>query len=270
MILHTRRWGPERPDSVVCVHGIAQHGGVFADLGERLATLGHSVLAVDLRGHGASERLPPWDVGSHVADLFETLDGLGVERVSWVGHSFGGRLVAAAAAARPERGECLVLLDAAAEVPAAAALQSAEIERLDWSFATEEGAINALLSNGMMVAAPRAVVADFVARDLRKGPDGRLRFSFSPSAVVVAWSEMVLPAPPVALLPTLVVRPEVPLFDASAQDARYREALGDLLTEATVPNGHNVLWEAPEETISALEGFLAGPARALGTAWSAS
>ena len=59
MILHTRRWGPERPDSVVCVHGIAQHGGVFADLGERLATLGHSVLAVDLRGHGASERLPP-------------------------------------------------------------------------------------------------------------------------------------------------------------------------------------------------------------------
>jgi lipase len=256
VILHTRRWGPERPDSVLCVHGIAQHGGIFADLGERLAGLGHSVIAVDLRGHGDSERLPPWDVGTHVADLFETLDALGVERATWVGHSLGGRLVAAAAAERPERSERLVLLDPAIEVPAAAALQSAEIERLDWSFATNEGAINALLSTGRMVAAPRDVVEAYVAEDLRKGPDGRLRFSFSPSAVVVAWSEMVLPAPPVARLPTLVVRPQVPLFDAGAQDARYREELGKLLTEAVVPNGHNVLWEAPEETISAIEGFL--------------
>lgn len=256
MILHTRRWGPERPAAVVCVHGIAQHGGIFAELGERLARLGHSVLAVDLRGHGDSERLPPWNVETHVGDLFETLEGLGIERATWVGHSLGGRLVAAAAAAGPERSERLVLLDAAIEVPAAAALQSAEIERLDWSFATPEGAVNALLSTGRMVAAPREVVEAFVNTDLRKGPDGRLRFSFSPSAVVVAWSEMVLPAPPPARLPTLVVRPQVPLFDASEQDARYREELGDLLTRTVVPNGHNVLWESPEETISAIEGFL--------------
>lgn len=256
MILRTRRWGPERPDSVVCVHGIAQHGGIFAGLGERLAALGHSVIAVDLRGHGGSERLPPWNIETHVADLFETLDALGIERAGWVGHSLGGRLVAEAAATGPERSERLVLLDPALEVPAAAALQSAEIERLDWSFATEEGAINALLSNGMMVAAPREVVAAFVAGDLRKGPDGRLRFSFCPSAVVVAWSEMVLPAPPPARLPTLIVRPQVPLFDAAAQDSRYGDALGDLFTRTAVPNGHNVLWEAPEETISAIEGFL--------------
>ena len=256
MILHTRRWGPECPDSVVCVHGIAQHGGIFAELGERLATRGHSVIAVDLRGHGNSERLPPWDVETHVADLFETLEAHGVERTAWVGHSFGGRLVAAAAAHELERTQRLVLLDAAVEVPAAVALQSAEIERLDWSFATPEGAVNALLSTGRMVAAPRDVVEAYAKADLRKGPDGRLRFSFSPSAVVVAWSEMVLPAPPIARLPTLVVRPEVPLFDPSAQDCRYREALGDLLSEATVPNGHNVLWEAPEETINAIERFV--------------
>jgi lipase len=256
VVLATRRWGQAAAASVVCVHGIAQHGGIFAGLGERLAARGHSVLAVDLRGHGDSQRLPPWDIEAHVADLFETLEANGIERVTWVGHSFGGRLVASAAAERPERCERLVLLDAAAEVPAAAALQSAEIERLDWSFATPEGAVNALLSAGRMVAAPRDVVEAYTEDDLRKGPDGRLRFSFCPSAVVVAWSEMVLPAPPIAQLPTLVVRPEVPLFDPSAADSRHREALGELLTEATVPNGHNVLWEAPEETISAIEGFL--------------
>lgn len=256
MILHSRRWGEPAAEAVVCVHGITQRGTIFAALGERLAARGHSVAALDLRGHGDSGRLPPWNADTHVADLIETLDALGVERATWVGHSLGGRLAAAAAARHPERARRLALLDPAGEVPPAAALQSAEIERLDWSFATTDGAVNALLSSAQMVAPPRDVVAAYVEEDVRKGPDGRLRFSFSPAAAVVAWSEMVLPVPPVAPLPTLLVRPAVPLFGGDARGDRYREALGDLLTEVTVPNGHNVLWEAPEETISAIERFL--------------
>jgi lipase len=258
MVLASRRWGAPAAECVVCVHGITQHGGIFARLGEELAARGRAVVALDLRGHGDSGRLPPWDTETHVADLLETLDALELERVTWVGHSLGGCLVAAAAALRPERARGLALLDPAVEVPAEAALRSAEVERLDWSFATPEGALNALLSSGQMVAPPRETVAAYVADDLREGPDGRLRFSFSPSAVVVAWSEMVLPAPPIAQLPTLVVRPEVPLFDGSVQAARCAEALGDRLTTVTVPNGHNVLWEAPEQTIRAIADFVGG------------
>ncbi len=258
MVLASRSWGSTSEECVVCVHGIAQHGGIFAELGERLAQRGHYVVALDIRGHGDSGREPPWDVGTHVADIFETLDSLGIERPTWIGHSFGGRLVATAAAQEPQRVRRLVLLDPAVEVPAPAALQSAEVERLDWSFATTEGAVNALLSSGRTVAAPHDVVTAFVKDDLRKGPDGRLRFSFSPGAVVVAWSEMVLPPPPIAQVPTLVIHPEVPLFPsvAQTQTRRYHESLGDLITEVTVPNGHNVLWEAPAETISAIENFV--------------
>lgn len=256
MRLATRRWGPAGGRCLVCVHGITQHGGIFAGLGERLAALGHSVAAVDLRGHGDSGRLPPWNADTLVADLHETLDALEIERVTWVGHSFGGRLVAAAAAEHPQRAGGLILLDPPVEVPPAAALKSAEVERLDWSFATSDGALNALLSSGQMVAPLSDVVASYVDADLRKGSDGRLRFSFCPSAVVVAWSEMTLPSPPIAQLPTLLVSPETPLFDGVPRAIRYREALGDLLTEVTVPNGHNVLWEAPEETISAIENFV--------------
>jgi lipase len=256
LVLNTRRWGDPALESVVCVHGVAQHGGVFAEVGERMAAAGHSVVAVDLRGHGDSGRLPPWHTAAHVADLLETLDALGVESVTWIGHSFGGRVVAAAAAQAPERSRRLVLLDPALEIPAEGGLRGAEIERLDWSFASIEGAVNAVLSAGQVVAAPRATVAAYAEGDLRKGPDGRLRFSFCPSAAVVAWSEMVLPAPPIAKLPTLVVRPAEPLFDGAAQAIRYREQLGDLLTATTVPNGHNVLWEAPAETIKTIEAFL--------------
>jgi lipase len=256
MQLKTHQWGPGGSERVVCIHGVAQHGGVFEEIGKRLAGLGHSVLAVDLRGHGDSDREPPWNLGTHVADVEETLEALGVERVTWLGHSFGGLVAAALAAATPERCERLILLDPGIEVPSQRALRSAELERLDWSFATVDGAVNALMSNDTIVASPREVVTAFAEKDLRKGPDGRLRFSFCPSTVVVAWSEMTLPPPPIARVPTLVAIAEVPLYDSSRQQERYVEELGDLLTKIVVPNGHNVLWESPAETFAAVEQFL--------------
>ena len=257
MVLNTRRWGPADSRCVVCVHGVTQHGGVFEGLAQRLSAAGHSVLAVDLRGHGESGREPPWDTGAHVDDLLETLEAAGVRGASWIGHSFGGRLAAEAAARAPELTDRLALLDPGLEVPAEIALRSAEIERLDWSFATVDGALNALLSSDSIVAAPREVVEAFVREDVRKGPDGRFRFSFCPSSVVVAWSEMSRPAPPIAPVPTLIVRATVPLFaPAGSEESRYVEALGELLTVTTVPDGHNVLWESPGETAAAIKHFL--------------
>jgi lipase len=261
MILKTRRWGPASAQSIACVHGVMQHGAVFEELAQRLADAGHSVIAVDLRGHGESGREPPWDGDTHVDDLLETLEAAGVQRASWIGHSFGGRLVAQAAARAPERSDHLVMLDPGLGVPAEVALRSAEIDRLDWSFATADGALNAMLSSDSVVAAPREVVEAFVRSDVRKGSDGRYRFSFCPSAAVVAWSEMSRSAPAIVQLPTLIVRAAVPLFPPDgAHESRYLEALGDLLTVTTVPNGHNVLWESPAETAEAIEHFLGAAA----------
>jgi pimeloyl-ACP methyl ester carboxylesterase len=256
MVLKTRSWGTAGLHSVVCVHGVTQHGGVFEGLGERLAAAGHSVMAVDLRGHGDSGHEPPWNTATHVADLLETVDAAGIERISWVGHSFGGRMVAEAAACAGARTDRLALLDPGLSLPPARALRGAEIDRLDWSFATVDGVINALLSSDQMVAPPHDVIADYARDDARKGPDGRFRLSFCPSASVVAWSEMALEPPPIAQLPTLLLLPEVHL-SSNEQTVRYQDALGELLTVRTVPHGHNVLWEAPAETIAVLEEFLA-------------
>jgi lipase len=256
MKLNTHRWGPVDPSAIVCIHGVAQHGRVFHDLAERLAKSGHSVVAVDLRGHGESGNEPPWNLGTHVSDLEETVSALGIERVTWLGHSFGGLVAAAAAARSAERTQGVILLDPGLSVPPERALRSAEIERLDWSFATVDGAVNALLSNDTIVASPREVVAAFVKDDVRKGPDGRFRFSFCPSTVVVAWSDMTLEPPPIAGLPTLYVVAEKPLFDSTRQQRRYAEELGELLTRVGVPDGHNVLWESPAETMEAVEQFV--------------
>jgi lipase len=257
MLLHHRRWGPPAAEAVVCVHGLTQHGGVFEPLAGELAAAGRSVVAVDLRGHGASGQEPPWDVETQVGDLLETVGELGVERAVWVGHSFGGRIVATLAAAHPERTAGLVLLDPGLQLPADYALRSAEMDRMDWNFASVDSAVNALLSSERSVAAPREVVTAFARDDLRSGADGRLRFGFNPSAAVVAWSEMTRPAPAIAPVRTLIVRPIVPLLDAREHDRRYRQELGSRLTLVAVPNGHNVLWESPAETTAAVKAFLA-------------
>lgn len=255
MLLNTHRWGAADADCVVCVHGLTQHGGVFDALARRLTESGRAVVAVDLRGHGESGSEPPWNQETHLADLTETLDALGVERVTWIGHSFGGRLAAAAAARRGRRDEPLVMLEPGLQISPARALQSAEIERLDWSFATIEGATQAILSSPSIVAAPRDVVAAYVEDDVRKGLDGRYRFRFSPAAAVVAWSEMTLPPPPIAICPTLVVRASATEVDEALR-ILYEEALGPLFTMVEVPNGHNVLWESPGQTLEAIERFL--------------
>lgn len=256
MVLKTHHWGTPSSDAVVCIHGLAQHGGIFSELGQRLGARGHSVMAVDLRGHGDSGREPPWNVDTHLDDLFSTLEQHGIERQTWLGHSFGGRLAAAAAARSEERTDRLVLLDPGLHVPPARALQGAEIDRLDWSFATPDGATNALFSGPSIYATPREVVEAYVRDDIRKGPDGRYRFRFCPGAAVVAWSEMSMPAPPIARLPTLVIRAEVPLAKDEGQEFRYQRELGDMLEFLAVPNGHNVLWESPHETIAAIERFI--------------
>ena len=73
------------------------------------------------------------DCATHVADLVETTDALGLEQPDWVGHSFGGRLIlelaAASSGADPPRGAPrsrdpatpdIAELDAAAELDGAA------------------------------------------------------------------------------------------------------------------------------------------------------
>ncbi|HEX4306529.1 MAG TPA: alpha/beta fold hydrolase [Solirubrobacterales bacterium] len=255
MILKAHRWGAPVARCVVCLHGLTHHGGVFAELGSRLASSGYSVIAFDLRGHGDSAPEPPWDLATHVDDFFDTLEAEGVRPAAWIGHSFGGRLAAEAAVRRPEFGAPLVMLEPGLHVPPKVALRSAETERLDWSFATLDGAVEAILAAPTTLAAPREVVAAFVRDDVRKGPDGRYRFRFSPAAAVVAWSEMATPPPPIARCPTLLVMGKASVRDDEALD-RYAELLGSSFSFVEVPHGHNMLWEAPGPTIEAIERFL--------------
>ena len=71
----------------------------------------HRVLAPDLFGHGASAKpMGDYSLGAHAATMRDLLDLLGIDRVTLVGHSFGGGIAMQFCYLFPERVERLVLV----------------------------------------------------------------------------------------------------------------------------------------------------------------
>jgi pimeloyl-ACP methyl ester carboxylesterase len=122
--------GPPRGPPVLLVHGLAANRVsmdfciVRWSLSAYLAAAGFDCFALDLRGHGLSRRAPHgarrrWTFDDHVRlDVPAALDAVraatGESRVLWVGHSQGGLIGIAAAAAHPQRVAALVALGAPA------------------------------------------------------------------------------------------------------------------------------------------------------------
>jgi lipase len=228
---------------------VTSYGGRF----DWLADAGRHILAPDLLGHGHSSWEPPWDVDAHLAAILESVpDGPGV----WVGHSFGGRLVAELAARDPARVERAVLLDPAIQVLPHVALDLAELERRDVSYETVEAAVQGRYDSGRVLLAPveRVVASD--AGHMEAGPDGRLRYRYCKSAVIAAWSVMASPPPEPAHVPTLIVLGADSWLTLDEHVENYRRTLGGLVEVVTVPGGHSVYWDALDETVEAITAFV--------------
>jgi pimeloyl-ACP methyl ester carboxylesterase len=94
--------GEGRP--VVLVHGITESRRTWDPLVAPLIAAGYRLIAVDLRGHGASSKAPPYDLATMAGDLGAVLAEQGHDDALLIGHSLGGAVVSAFAAGGPCRG----------------------------------------------------------------------------------------------------------------------------------------------------------------------
>jgi pimeloyl-ACP methyl ester carboxylesterase len=96
--------------AVLFLHGLTNSRHSWVHLVNALQA-DHRILAPDLFGHGASAKLMgDYSLGAHAATMRDLLNRLGIDRVTLVGHSFGGGIAMQFCYLFPERVERLVLI----------------------------------------------------------------------------------------------------------------------------------------------------------------
>lgn len=108
-----REAGPSDGPVVVLLHGLASDADTWDKAFDLLAGRGLRVLAVDLLGHGESDK-PENDylLDDFVESLTQFLDALAVPRATLCGHSFGGAIAMYFGTRHPDRVERVVLVSA--------------------------------------------------------------------------------------------------------------------------------------------------------------
>jgi pimeloyl-ACP methyl ester carboxylesterase len=268
--LHARDWGGSG-QAVLLLHGLASNARIWDGVAPWLVGAGLRVVAIDLRGHGASDQPGSgYDFTSVGRDLAAALAGLGLERPVLAGHSWGANVALQFAADRPVAVAGLVLVDGALSGVA------------EWAGATREEARRRL-------APPRFAVplADWLARAGRfdaGGADGqpwvrdylragvevddrgvaRSRFRFDNHLQVV---DALYDQRPAALFPLVdcpvLLCPAADPVDSGEVAAAKRAAVGralELLPSATVTwfedTMHDIPLQRPAELAAELASFV--------------
>jgi pimeloyl-ACP methyl ester carboxylesterase len=115
--LHFLEWGSPAASTVLLLHGYGNCAATWTALAESLSDRYH-LLAPDFRGHGDSQ----WDDAGHyglryhVADITALIDILGINELAIIGHSMGGQVALAYAAACPSKVSRVICVDIGPEL----------------------------------------------------------------------------------------------------------------------------------------------------------
>ena len=240
--------GDEPP--ILLVHGWCCDHTYFVPQFEHFASRGHRVVAVDLRGHGRSDKPQQgYTMQLFADDLAWICQRIGVEKPVVVGHSMGGIVAFDLAARYPDMTSAVVMLDAAVVLPSAA-----------------RAAIPSLLEE-LRDPGYREVLRNYVANSLFISTDDQERkkrilesMSSTPQHVVVSAFEGLRDYDPTEATGGLAI-PAVYIAADELQPrsdmSRFHELAPQILYGKTVGSGHFCQLEVPEQVNAMIERFLA-------------
>lgn len=259
-----RVWGADADPVVLAVHGVLDHAGVWTPVAERLVAQGLRVVALDLRGHGASDHVgpeagyPPLDF---VHDLAAVCGAIGGAPAAVVGHSLGAATAALHAAATRGRWP-LVLIEPPLPGPATPSADSlaqwlgARTATARHPVFSERGeAIERLRRS--MPGVPEDALAAFADRAIRRGPDG-LTWAWDPR--LRERADLLAGAVDPESFLTLLAGLDPPPALVFARDglvrradrARMVGAVGERARVVTLDGGHHLPLTAPEAVAAAI------------------
>lgn len=255
--LHVHRYGPPEPAQLLAVHGLTGHGERWQTLATRYLPE-FAVAAPDLIGHGRSTWAAPWTLDANTDALAALLDADGGGPVVVVGHSFGGAVALALAAARPDLVSGLVLLD-----PAVGLDGEWMREVADDMFAspdyTDRAEARAEKVSGSWGEVDSAELDRELDEHLVTLPNGRSGWRISVPAMMSYWSELARPVTlPRDGTPTTLIRATRtdPPYATDALIASLDAALGSHLTVLQWDCDHMVGQAKPAESAAVVREHL--------------
>ncbi|WP_327141764.1 alpha/beta fold hydrolase [Nocardia sp. NBC_01327] len=255
--LHIHHFGPSTGPVVLALHGLTGHGQRWQALAEQQLP-DVRIIAPDLRGHGRSTGVPPWDFETIVADLVAALAARTGEPVVVLGHSFGAAAAVHLARRHPELVRALVLLDPAIGLAPELMLRIADSTLAHPDYASLADARFDKLETAWADVETQVLEAE-LAEHLVPTADGRLAWRMTLPAIISYWGQLardfVLPPPE---LPTILVqaRKVQPPFVTPAFRAALTAKLGDRLTVHEFDCDHMVAQELPAETAALVRAVL--------------
>jgi pimeloyl-ACP methyl ester carboxylesterase len=270
--LKLRLWDHGRPGHVVLfVHGYLDTGRSFDAVAHELHDM--RCLALDLRGHGQSDRVGgggSYHLLDHMKDLAIVLDALakkGEAVEALVAHSMGGNIAFLLAGAQPALVKRLLLVDTCGPPPEDPEETPGRLEELVKSVLAEKRAFSSVSSMhdavekirvqnpGLSVLGAERMVKHAMVDD----GTGRLAFPFDPKLrgpSPVRWPEaMWLAMSKRMTMPVRVLRAAdgyVP--EGETTEGRLRAMKRSAMK--TIPGGHHLHVEAPDAVALAVRDIL--------------
>jgi pimeloyl-ACP methyl ester carboxylesterase len=218
--------------------------GVMPLLGSK-----YRVYALDLRGHGESDRpASGYELDNFAADVLAFMDEKGLRRATIVGHSMGSFIAQRVAVAAPERVERLIL------VASATTMRNAPVTELREAVNKLDGEVPEKFAREFQVSTIyKPLPGEFVDRavaESRKVPARVWR---------ATMAGFFAPEPRLGRIkaPTLILwGDKETIFLRSEQDALVKTIPGAVL-KVYPETGHALHWERPEQFVKDLEDFIA-------------
>lgn len=262
--LHYLDWGGSGPPLVI-LHGEGHLAALWSPIASALARR-FRVLAVDQRGHGASDKPGEYGRQAFVDDFTALLRGLVIERPAVVGHSLGGAVALLAEAERPGTASRLVLVEPAVVPPGSLAAGRKQIGE-EWApqmrsrravWGNEYEMFTSLRGRPPFDRWRPDLLWSYAEEGTEPLPDGRLRLR-CPGDVEAQLYEEALSTDAFARLaeircPALVLRSGAGFF--ADADAEVAAALPDAPVVTIAESDHFLPFERPDAVAAEIEAFL--------------
>jgi pimeloyl-ACP methyl ester carboxylesterase len=232
---------------LVFVHGWACDHTLFASQVTHFSR-SHRVVAVDLRGHGASDApLQDYTVAGFADDLAWQCVQLGLVRPVIVGHSMGGTIALELAARYPNLAAAIVLIDSVILPPSAF---------VDTLRPLAEALTGPCYPQALdRAAAPLFQPTDDAARKTRLL--ARMSLTPQPVAASAFANHLIAYDASAAAAGCTVPIAYIGAAETMADLTRFRALCPQLITGQTVGSGHFSPLEVPEQINAMIERFLA-------------